>query len=856
MLPRRSLVALAATLVLAGAGRCPAAAPPPGPVRDLLGDPLPAGAIARLGTVRWRHLNGFHRPVLSPDGRWLVSSTEPPSPETSLHVWETATGRLRRTLSGEALGEWPFTLYAFLPDGKRLLSHDEKGTFALWEFPSFRLVKRWRGERVGSLVVSPDGRLAAGSRNGRVYLVALATGKGRWVDLARDRKGYIQSLAFTRDGRLVALHQWLPRPGDRLLVVKVFHIDLLTRRISTRIELRSSWADLAPDGQHLLTCGPRRDLWVHEVATGRKRRLGLDLAGNIASGLTFSRDGRRLVGVHAGLIWTWDVDRGELLNRVRLVDHLTLGLLEEGPLLAHGDVLLAWNRNALVRISSRTGRVLDTGASFLHPVRSLHWSADGRAVVAGARADHAAVAVARWDAVTGRLLDHSIQIPSHLPLGNREAWAYSPDGRVFAVGGGWLWLGDDTSERRAIRLFDLRTGNVLRELRGHTERATALAFSRDGKTLASVDEAMKVRLWDHRRGRVRRVLDASAVAGNVTGLVFDPDDRRLFLVETSGRLHLWDLRSGKHTRTLRPAVAPDSGHDNRGAPALGLFPPGGQTLFLLHQDHFSVWNLVAGRESEPFATVGLGPSESPHGGGVSGLSLSSDGRFLARLAGGLWLYEVASGQVMHRFPELYMAVAFHPSRLCLAAASETRLDTLIWDLRRLFLALPARPGAPTLAQLWADLADRDAGRAYRTVWRLAERPGLEAFLAGRLKPVPRLKPDWLAGQIAELGSEDFTRREKAERTLAPVVEAAQEALRQAHLRTRDLEQRLRLERLLARLKPRAAERLREHRAVFALEMRGTSAARRLLEQLARGAPGARLSQEARAALQRFAKRPG
>jgi len=78
-----------------------------------------------------------------------------------------------------------------------------------------------------------------------------------------------------------------------------------------------------------------------------------------------------------------------------------------------------------------------------------------------------------------------------------------------------------------------------------------------------------------------------------------------------------------------------------------------------------------------------------------------------------------------------------------------------------------------------------------------------------------------------------------------------DALTEAHGKATDLEVRRRVERLLAQLQPRAPERLREGRAILVLESRTTPAARRLLARLAAGVPGARLTQEAKAALKRL-----
>jgi HEAT repeat protein len=156
--------------------------------------------------------------------------------------------------------------------------------------------------------------------------------------------------------------------------------------------------------------------------------------------------------------------------------------------------------------------------------------------------------------------------------------------------------------------------------------------------------------------------------------------------------------------------------------------------------------------------------------------------------------------------------------------------------------------------LWEELA-RDAVTAHRACWTLVSDGNLAVrFLGERLRPISSASPGHLARLIADLDSDDFGMREKASRELAKLREVAEPPLRQTLAEPPSAEVRRRVGGLLERLEPAAGERLREARSIAVLEDIASPEARRVLQALAAGAPEARLTQEAKAALGRLAVR--
>ena len=198
--------------------------------------------------------------------------------------------------------------------------------------------------------------------------------------------------------------------------------------------------------------------------------------------------------------------------------------------------------------------------------------------------------------------------------------AFSPDGRTLASGSM-----DDT-----IRLWDLATGKERALLAGDTYLVGSDSFSPDGRTLAtlatkSLDNT--IRLWDLATGQERAVL--AGHTDRVNSLSFSPDGLTLASGSDDKTIRLWDLATGKERAVL-------TGHTDDVDSV--CFSPDGRTLASGSVDHtIRLWDLATGRERAVLAG---------HTGIVNSVSFSPDGR---TLASGSWdntirLWDLATGQ--------------------------------------------------------------------------------------------------------------------------------------------------------------------------------------------------------------------
>jgi hypothetical protein len=172
---------------------------------------------------------------------------------------------------------------------------------------------------------------------------------------------------------------------------------------------------------------------------------------------------------------------------------------------------------------------------------------------------------------------------------------------------------------------------------------------------------------------------------------------------------------------------------------------------------------------------------------------------------------------------------------------------------------PKEPPDPRdLETLWGNLGTSDPVVAHQAISALVARPAETVpFLGKRLRPVCRPDPNRLTELLAKLDDERFKVRERATRELENLAETAEPGLKKTLASEPSPEARRRIEKVLEKLKNDRlhppADRMRLVRAVEVLEMIGSAEARQVLTDLARGAPEAQLTLEAKTALERLSR---
>ncbi|HTU23164.1 MAG TPA: hypothetical protein VMG10_34330 [Gemmataceae bacterium] len=825
---------------------------------DRFGDPLPPGAVARIGTIRLRAKWGTGSLAFSPDGKVLAMGDD-----EFLRFWDVANGKEIRHFNPRI---YQVNVLAFSPDGK-YLAVGGGGGMGAWEVSTAKRLSHLKGQYGHTDVVafSPDGRiLVAGGYGNTIHVWEVTSGKelrqffppGSHTERPGGLgsiRGVVQDLHFSPDGRTLFSRNEDPDQA----VTTLQRWDMTTgkergkaKRYSIKTPLGSLYFVLcSPDGRLALI--PSKDrLTVLNLDSGVERRLPLERPHERL--LAFTPDSKRFVS------WSEKDKQIHLRN------------IDSGK--------QQWQLSCPYELAPK-----------------LTFSPDGKTLAAGGSSPSA---LRFWDVARGKEFSPLGTVPDSI-----SAIAFLPDGKTLI----------SASPEGRIRWWTAETGKEVRRLDGSLDGISVMALSADGKTLAATDKEKELWLWKLPEGKVKRrvawkeegedrwrkpwalspngeilaysdkkgtaVLVEAATGKEIRRIdhagqvrMFSPQGPLLVTSGQRGTVDLWDAATGTLWRRLGSA---QTGKKFWDFPACLSFSPDGKNLSMVWIGHigangFEIWDVARGRRLPHFEKG----RQQLHG-WVNGVCFSADGktvllrvenrdevairafdRFNAKEVGKLPMHKNETPNTFRGGPQ----TLFPSPNGRLLATLEWGSPILIWDIAR--LAAPPRKArelsAADMAALWSDLGADDLAKAYDALGQFVDAPAASVkFLQEHMRAVEAVEERRLQQLLADLDSDHFETRAKAERELEKMEELAEPVLRRA-LRERpsSLEQRRRIEGLLKRLEGpiTSADTLRQLRAVEVLEHIGSTEARQVLRTPAEGAPEALLTREAKAALERLRHR--
>jgi WD40 repeat protein len=843
-------VALTLTTILAGRAEEQTAR------TDLYGDPLPSGATVRLGTQRFR-VEGYRAATLSPDGKTIATL----SSRQKICVLDATTGKEIRSFNDTSA----VSTLSFSPDGKYLAASSFNNALVLYDATKgnsvgqFELDKNIRGGGNTKVVFSADGKIVSVGTQGAprekasIGVFEVATQK-KLASVEPMQDFYVQ-VALSGDGKILATwgQSQRERPANPDLLRTIQLWDVATAKEKSQIKVTYHLpvaVALSPDGKQLATIEHFVGLTIWEVESGKEvRRIAVRQNTNT---LSYSPDGKMLAaGTSDGALQAWETATGKRLG-------LAEGL--KGPISSiafpGGDKVLAAgvHEQSLFVLEARSGKQLSPKEVHTSAIRTVNFSRDGKTIYS-AGADGLRV----WETATGKSTRH-LEFPEGDPKFDRgppmpilspdgkyvaamspytrnelrmlEAdtgrelfsvplinsfgdalGSFSPDGKLFAASTRSLYA---QVAEIVLRVWDVESGlEVTAIKRAQSSQQNTVAFSRDGKYLAWASAnpgANPCQIVMVELASGKEVFQVQRANNFPTGLAFSPDGSRLAAVGQDGAVRLWETARGNE---LPPLESDDRGGTQAAALAIA---PDGRTLATAFLDQKTqesrvvLWELASGKPRATYAG---------HRGTINSLAFSPDGRTLA------------------------------------SGGSDTTM--ILWDVTGRsdtdFVA-KANPTGDELTSFWNDLSNVAPGKAQRALAQLTGVPTEAVRLIQ--KELPPAAGKGLAAKevealIADLDAEEFAKREKAMRALTDAGPVVAPALQKALEAVPSVEKKRRIEQLLDTLssgRP-SPEMLRPTRALELLERLDTPEARKLLEELAKGNPGARLTSDAKATLERL-----
>jgi WD40 repeat protein len=503
------------------------------------------------------HTDYVHTVTFNPDMQVLASG----SIDRTIKLWDIQTGECLNTLHGHI--NW-IECVAFNSTGQILASSSGDSTIKLWDAIAGECVQTLSGHeaQVSSVAFSPDDKILASCSGDRtVKLWDARTGQSLGTLLGHSSQ--VWSIAFSHDGRLLA-------SGSHDRTIKLWDISTgqCLRTLQGHTSQVRSVAFNATSTE-LVSGSADQTIRFWDVSTGQCLKTLQGHSSSIWSIASHPSGLQLASGSYDRMVRVWDANTGGCLNT--LVGHSSwvrsVAFSPDGKILASGSgdqTVKLWDTN--------TWQCYRTLVGHSSWIRAIAFSPDAQ-ILATASHDRT---IRLWNFNTYQ----SDRILSVNTIWTR-ALAFAPGGEpdrphdMLMVG---CW--DD----RILGLWHVQTGDLLMTFEGHAAQIWSVAFSPDGRTLASSSRDRTIKLWDVKSGQCLKTLQGHI--GDIWAVAFSPDGNILATGGDDRTVRLWDVDSEQLQMTLQ-------GH--QGSVQSVIYSPNAQTLVSGSEDEtIKIWDVITG----------------------------------------------------------------------------------------------------------------------------------------------------------------------------------------------------------------------------------------------------------------------
>ncbi len=578
--------------------------------------------------------------ALSSDGKRIASG----SLDKTVILWDVESGKQLRSFNGHT--EF-ITAVALSPDGLLLASGNTDDTIKLWQLNTGRELRTLAGHsnNVTAIAFHPDGSiLVSASADKTLKLWSVKDGKE-----LRTLTGHtetINAVSFSNDGRVIAsvsddktVKLWDATSGKELATLTGH-----THKVHA--------VAFNPDRKTLASGSEDKTIKLWDATSGKEIRSFTNETEEITK-VAFDAEGKMLVGMSSSAIKFWEIASGKEVGSVteRNMGAFSMAFDSKTNLLAIGGVdsnIKLWDTQSNKKPSILRG--------YAYPAKFIAFSPDGR-TLASSRLDGVRI----WDGENGSNM--RVITPSF--GASVRSIAFSPDSRWIVVGSSFqkefAEFPDSIKKQLGIeetvptiKVYELQTGNLVRVIKAHEDSINALAFSPDGKIIASGSVDKNIKLWDTETGTELRTLTGHV--NKITSLAFRLDGKVLASGSDDKTIKVWETESGKELRSIAAHT-----HEVNSI----AFSPDGKTLASCSFLVAALWDAESGQPIREF---------KGHSSMVTSVAFNRDGKQLATAGFDnlIKLWNVESGSVLQTLrghSNTVTSVAFSPVDNLLASAS-------------------------------------------------------------------------------------------------------------------------------------------------------------------------------------------